>query len=79
MSTVQMPQSPTPQPYFVPLSASTSRSAQSNGMSGSAAMLRSVPLMTMETIPGSLSARYVPRGTTVSRRILVRCRSRRYT
>src|SRR3546814_4949734 len=35
MSTVQAPQSPVPQPYFVPVRFDASRSAQSSGVAGS--------------------------------------------
>ena len=39
MWTVQAPQSPMPQPYFVPVMLSRSRNAQSKGISGSASMV----------------------------------------
>ena len=42
--TVQMPQMPTPQPYFVPLSPRYSRNTQSNGISAAAATAAAVPL-----------------------------------
>ena len=41
---VQAPQTPTPQPNFVPVSPNESRSTQSNGVSGSTSSSRSWPL-----------------------------------
>jgi hypothetical protein len=49
--TVQAPHSPAPQPNFVPVICITSRSAQSNGMSGSASTERTLPL-TVKVIIG---------------------------
>ena len=42
--TVQAPHCAMPQPYFVPVMPSHSRSTQSSGVSGSASTLRDVPL-----------------------------------
>src|SRR5712672_366012 len=44
--TVQAPHSAFPQPYLVPVISNTSRSTQSNGMSGSTSTCRIFPLMT---------------------------------
>jgi len=41
--TVQAPQSAMPQPYFVPVSSSVSRSAQRSGISGATSTCRGVP------------------------------------
>src|SRR5271166_996256 len=43
--TVQAPQSPAPQPNFVPVSSSVSRNTQSNGVSGETLTFFSLPLM----------------------------------
>ncbi len=42
--TVQAPQSPAPQPNFVPVSSSVSRNTQSNGVSGETLTFFSLPL-----------------------------------
>src|SRR5579872_2247130 len=42
--TVQAPQSPAPQPNFVPVSSSVSRKTQRRGVSGGTLTLRSLPL-----------------------------------
>lgn len=42
--TVQAPQIPAPHPYLVPVNSRLSRITQSNGVSGAASTLRSVPL-----------------------------------
>src|SRR5260370_6125752 len=42
--TVQTPQTPMPQPYFVPVRPSSSRRTQSNGVSGADTMLWTIPL-----------------------------------
>ena len=42
--TVQAPQAPMPQPYFVPLRLRMSRSTQSSGMSAGASTLADLPL-----------------------------------
>src|SRR5216683_5083216 len=42
--TVQTPQTPMPQPYFVPVRLSSSRRTQSNGVSGADTMLWTIPL-----------------------------------
>ena len=44
ISTVQAPQEPTPHPYLVPVRLSTSRSAQSRGMSPSTSSVRTCGL-----------------------------------
>ena len=42
-STVHAPQRPAPQPYFVPVSASSSRKTHKRGVSGDAEMMRCFP------------------------------------
>src|SRR4029453_13803387 len=54
--TGQAPHSAMPQPYFVPVRASSSRRIQSSGVSGAASTFRGVPFTLSETI-GDLRGR----------------------
>src|SRR5512143_3303615 len=62
--TVQAPHCPRPQPNFVPVKPSVSRSTQSNGISGLTSTSRRVPLTSREIMeaPDGPSTRMDPTG-----------------
>src|SRR5881409_914239 len=60
--TVQAPQSAMPHPNFVPVSPSSSRSAQSSGVSAGTSRLTALPLMSMSSC-GSFPFRPLQNGS----------------
>src|SRR6187401_1831911 len=56
MCTVQAPQNPAPQPYFVPVRPTMSRIAQSRGVLGSASTETGLPFAENEAIGTSLKS-----------------------